>query len=153
MKYRTAIIFILILLVVLIISRCAPQPCSLVTDAMIKASFYKTGSDSVRTADSVTIYGIGNDTVKVYDKATSLSTITIPLDSDTDSCSFFIKLNALADTVTFYYTNYPTLISKECGYTYYHILDSIKHAKSILQYNIMNHNVTTVNEENIRIFY
>ncbi|MGD0582772.1 MAG: DUF6452 family protein [Bacteroidales bacterium] len=153
MKYRSTIFFILIFLVIFIISRCAPQPCSQVTDAMIKASFYKTGSDSIRTADSVTIYAIGDDTNKVYDKATSLSTISIPLDSGTDSCSYFFKFNLLADTVTFYYTNYPTLISKECGYTYYHSLDSIKHKKTVLDYIIVNRKITTVNGENIRIFY
>jgi hypothetical protein len=137
----------------LILSQCASLPCTQETDAKVKTDFFRTGTGTAITADSVTLYGLGRDTNKIYDKATNLKSINFPLDSSSDSCSFFIQLNSLTDTVTFYYTNYTHLVSKECGYTFYHSLDSIKHKKPVLDYNIMNRNITTVNEENIRIFY
>lgn len=153
MKYKGSLYPVIITLLILILARCAPLPCTQETDAKVKANFFRTGTGTAITADSVTLYGLGRDTSKIYDKATMLKSISFPLDAGTDSCSFFIKLNTLTDTVTFYYTNYTHLVSKECGYTFYHSLDSIKHKKTIPDYNIENRNITTVNEENIRIFY
>jgi hypothetical protein len=120
----------------------------------LNARFFRTGTGTSITADSVTLYGLGRDTSKIYDNATNLNSISFPLDSGSDSCSFFIKINSLTDTVTFYYTNYTHLVSKECGYTFYHTLTTPpKHNKPLPDYNIMNGNITTVNGENIRIFY
>jgi len=153
MKYKGPLYLTIISIIILILSQCAPLPCTLETDAKLKANFFRTGTGTAIIADTVTLYGIGRDTSKIYDNATMLKSISFPLDSGSDSCSFFIKLNSLTDTITFYYTNYTHLISKECGYTFYHSLDSIKHRKPVLDYNIMNRNITTVNAENIRIFY
>jgi hypothetical protein len=153
MKHKGLFSLFSIAMLILMVSQCAPLPCVEETDAKVKANFFTTGTGTAITADSVTLYGLGMDTSKVYDKATNLKSISFPLNSATDSCTFFIKLNNLTDTVTFYYTNYTRLISKECGYTFYHSLDSIKHKKEVLDYNIINRNITTVNEENIRIFY
>jgi hypothetical protein len=153
MKYKNSIFFALFCQLIFILTCCAPQPCSKEIVAAVKANFYRTGTGTSIKADTVTLYGIGNDTTKIYDKATSLTGIAIPLDAGSDSCSLYIRLNTYEDTVTLYYTNYPHLLSKECGYTYYHILTSIKHKKPVLDYNIMNQTITTLNEENVRIFY
>ena len=153
MKYKGSLSLTIISILILTLSQCAPLPCTLETDAKLKASFFSTGTGTAIAADSVTLYGIGRDTSKIYYKATSLKSISFPLNSGADSCSFFIKLNTHTDTITFYYSNYTHLISKECGYTFYHTLDSIRHNRSVPNYNIMNSTITTINAENIRIFF
>ena len=153
MKYKSARYTVLFLLLITFVYRCAPPPCSSETNSTVKAYFYKTGTGTSITADSVTLYGIGRDTSKIYDKTPGLKSINFPLFAESDSCSFFVKLNKLTDTVTFYYSSYTHLISKECGYTFFHTLDSVKHNNSILDYQIRNNSITTFNEENIRIFY
>ncbi len=153
MKYRIVIYISLILLLIFNLQFCAPLPCTQETVATVKAFFYRTGTGNPIVADTVTLYGIGRDTSKIYDRQTGLSSINFPLDAGSDSCSFFLQLNMLADTVTFYYSDFPHLVSKECGYTYYYILTSITHKKPVLDYIIQNQTITTVNEENVRIFY
>ena len=39
--------------------------------------------------------------------------------------TFVIKINGVTDTIEFQYSSYPHLISKECGYTFYHHLDTV----------------------------
>ncbi len=153
MKYKGSLYPAIITILILTLSQCAPLPCTLETDATLKASFFSTGTGTAVAADSVTLFGIGRDTSIIYNKAKSLRSISFPLNSGSDSCSFYIKLNTLTDTITFYYTNYTHLVSKECGYTFYHTLDSIKHTRTVHDYNIMNRDITTINAENIRIFF
>lgn len=153
MKYLKIITGLTIVFTLLIFS-CTPQPCYQDTNATVEADFFQTGTGTSLTADSVTLFALGRDTSKIYKQATSLHTIYIPLNPATDSCSFYLKINETTDTITFYYTSYPYLISKECGYTYYFLLTKpVKHDKALPDYNIINAHITTVNEENVRIFY
>ncbi len=139
---------------VLFIVSCTADSCFQETTSFLNASFYKTGTSTPVTADSITIYGISNETVKIYDKALKVSTIKLPLDASTETCGFVIKINTTTDTIKFTYSSYPHLISKECGITFYHTLDSYKVSGSKVDTIIFrNNNITILNEENIRIFY
>jgi len=148
-------IFIIFFSVLLYISySCSPQPCYQDTVATIKANFYRTGTGTTVTADSVTLYGAGRDTSKIYDAATGISSIAIPLDAGSDSSSFVIKIDTLTDVITFYYSRYTHLISKECGYTfYYNLTKPVKHSLPLPDFLIINTDITTGNAENIRIFF
>jgi hypothetical protein len=78
----------------------------------------------------------------------------LPLNASAGSCIYVIRINGLNDTIQFLYSNYPHLISKECGYTFYHILDlPVYTQNNIDTILIINRSITTANEENIRIFY
>ena len=121
--------------------------------AGVNASFYITGSDKSQAADSVTIYGIGIDTVKLYDKSRT-SVIKLPLNNSAESCSFMIRVNGVSDTITFHYTSFPYLVSKECGFTFYNNIESVHSTKNIIDTIIVRYStVTTGNEENMRIFF
>ena len=72
--------------------------------------------------DSLTLSGL-NDTTKIYNKATGVIHGLFPLNASEPSCTFIIIINGVTDTVEFQYDTYPHLISKECGYTYYHTLE------------------------------
>lgn len=154
MKYKNLIYSILLAISVSVLWFCAPQPCTENTLSTVKVSFYQTGTGLSVAVDSVTLYGIGMDTNKIYDKSVNLKVINIPLDAGKDSCSFFIKINQSPDTITFYYSSFTHLVSKECGFTFYHTLDSNPHWKRPeFDYQLKNINITTVGEENIRIYF
>jgi hypothetical protein len=133
---------------------CTRKSCTEETKSQVNATFYKNGTDSIKAADSLTVFGLGRDTSKIYNKSLNIKTIQIPLDASVGTCGFVFRVNGITDTMTFTYTSYPHLISKECGYTYYHILDSYTVTGNTVDTIIfMNNRITTINEENIRIFY
>lgn len=132
---------------------CSPLSCLDETLSTVKATFYKTSTGTIVSPDSVSLYGLGMETDKIYSKTLKPQLIKIPLDAGKEKAVFILKVNSTIDTVTVVYTNYPHLISKECGFTYFHVLDTIYGTVPGVDYFIRNKNITTFNEENIRIFY
>jgi hypothetical protein len=138
---------------VLLIS-CTPQSCFEETNAFVKAFFYSTAKGKALAPDSLTLYGVGLSTKKIYKKAGGVVPALIPLNSSSENCSFVVRINGISDTMIFSYTSYPHLISKECGYTFYHRIDTPVYTKHIIdKVKILNSSITTINEENIRIYY
>lgn len=131
---------------------CAPEACFEETNAYLKATFYSNDTKEKKTPDSLTIAGIGI-TDKLYDRKSGAQPGLFPLDASSETCSFMIKINNVTDTVSFHYTSYPHLISKECGYTFYHRLDTFFCKNESFYIYRSSDNITTANEENIRIFY
>jgi Family of unknown function (DUF6452) len=138
---------------ILFLLSCTPESCFEETESFLKASFYNNGK--LQAPDSLTIYGLNMETNKLYDKVRKVQPALIPLNSATTNCVYIIRINGITDTLEFRYSSYPHLVSKECGYTFYHNLDTdrifTKHA--IVNIYIGKRNITTINEENIRIFY
>lgn len=132
---------------------CAPEMCLEETDAFVKASFYLTSTSLQVKPDSLTLFGSG-ESKKVYNDAKNPSGALIPLNSSTGSCSFIIRINGVSDTLAFTYTSFPYLVSKECGYSFCHEIDTPKYSKNIIDKVItIRKTITTINEENLRIYY
>jgi hypothetical protein len=144
---------VLVIALVQVIS-CTPQSCQEETKSFIKATFYTNGTSNIKAPDSLTLYGLGIDTNKIYNNSLNIKIAYIPLDASKETSGFIFRINGIIDTLTFYYSSFPHLISKECGFTYYHILESYTVTGNAIDTIIfMNRNITTINEENIRIFY
>jgi hypothetical protein len=147
-------IFIIILpCLIFSLASCTPGSCFEETESYLKASFYNNETKKLVAPDSVTLYGLNNDSI-IYDKSAKVQPALIPLNASKDTCTFVIVINGVTDTVEFTYNSYPHLISKECGYTFYHQLDTVltkNHA--IKDVYISNKTITNLNVENIRIFY
>jgi hypothetical protein len=139
--------------IVLLLS-CTQGSCFEETESFLKASFYDNATKTLIAPDSLTLYGLNNDSL-IYNKTVSLQPALIPLNASTESCTFGIQINGVTDTIEFQYSSYPHLISKECGYTFYHQLDTLpKFTKHIIKdIYTSNKTVTNQNVENIRIFY
>jgi hypothetical protein len=148
-----SLIFVLSGLIILVFS-CIQGSCFDETESYLKASFYNTSFGKIVAPDSLTLYGLNRDSI-IYDKVADLTLALIPLNDTAQSSTFVIKINGITDTIEFRYSSYPHLISKECGYTYYHHLDAApvftKHIiDSIL---IDSPTVTNLKIENITIKY
>jgi len=151
---RRIILFITIVMAGFFLHSCSPQPCIEKTVSAVKGSFYITGSDKNQTADSVTLFGIGVDTVMLYDNSTRISKIEMPLNPYSETSSFLLITNGISDTITFRYTSFPFLVSKECGFTYYHTIESVTSTRNLIDTVLIKYStITTGDEENIRIFY
>ena len=145
--------FILSGLILLLLS-CTPQSCFDETTALLKATFYKAGSNIPTKADTLTVFGIGKDTTRLYDSTLNVSTIKLPLDASSGTSGFVIKINEITDTLIFTYTTYPHLISKECGISFFYTLESYSVTGNKIDTILFRNNkITNLNEENIRIFY
>jgi len=136
-----------------IIVSCTPGACFEETNAFLKASFYLDSSKEQVAPDSISLSGLGQ-TDKIYNKAAGVQPALFPLNASTGSSTFIIRINGVYDTIEFSYSNFPHLISKECGYSVFHTLETpVFSQNNIDTILIMNRNITTINEENIRIFY
>jgi predicted nucleic-acid-binding Zn-ribbon protein len=132
---------------------CTPAACFEETNAYLKASFYINSTKQKLAPDSVTLSGLGQ-TNKIYEKATGLQPALFPLNASSASSTFIIRINGINDTIEFNHSSFPHLISKECGYSVYYTLDIHAFSQNNIDTILMiNRNITTVNEENIRIFY
>ena len=144
----------LLLILMQFFTSCVPEACLEETTSFLNATFYKSATYKPIAPDSVTVFGIGKDDNKLYNKAINTLSIKLPLDASSETCGFVIRINGATDTLRFTYSNYPHLISKACGITFFHSLDtfrlSVRPVNSII---ITNKNIATFNEENIRILY
>jgi hypothetical protein len=153
-KYISKINLLFIAGAALFIFSCTPQPCSENTESYLKASLYDKETNGLRAANSLTMYAINIDTAKIYDNAPEIQPVLIPLNASTDNCTFIITMNGVTDTLEFWYNSFPSLVSKECGYTFFHSLDSLEFTNNLIDtILIYNNRITTTNEDNIRIFY
>jgi len=140
--------------IILFLISCTNDSCFEETESYLKVSFYSNITKKQVAPDSLTLYGLNNDSL-IYDQKSKVQPAHIPLNASTNNCAFVIKINDVADTIEFLYSSYPHLISKECGYTFYHHLDTLpvytKHA--IIDIYTSNKTITNLDVENIRIFY
>jgi hypothetical protein len=150
-------IFILLVtasVTILLQTSCVPGSCFEETNAYVKATFYLTGKSKAVAPDSVTLYGAGRDTSLIYKRKISLSQALIPLDASTDGCTLVIRINGVNDTISFTYLTTSHLISKECGYTFYHTIEPPVFTMHIIDtVTVVKNTITTLSEENIRIYY
>lgn len=161
-KFISGSLLIIVPGIIMFLSSCTTGSCFEETECYVKASFYKTttiNADSLalsRTSpDSLALYGLNNDSI-IYNQSKSIQPALIPLNASADSCTFVIEINGVYDTIEFRYANYLHLISKECGYTFYHHLDTIiphEHFHAIKRIEYINKTITNLNAENIRIIY
>jgi hypothetical protein len=138
-----------------VVASCTPLTCFEDTESFLKASLYNYTTQVKQPADSISLYGIGNENILMYKKAIKIQPVLFALNPSADTCKFAIKINDITDTITFSYTSFLHLISKECGYTYYYTLSEIPvfTNNAIDSVSITKGSITTLNEENIRIYY
>jgi hypothetical protein len=142
--------------VILLFSSCTPDHCFEGTESFFKIGFYDYASLTPFPPDSVTIYGNGMDTAKIYNGYVKLQTALLPLNPVTENVEFMIIINGIADTMRVYYTSYDHFVSRECGFTFHHNLtsDSVSITNNgIDSIFIKSGNITLSNEENLQIFY
>ena len=139
--------------ILLLPGACLEISCIDETEAYVKAGFYSNATKNPAVPESLTLYGLNMDSA-IYNKVKLTPPALLPLDDSSDVSTFVITINGIIDTIEFRYWSYPHLVSKECGYSMFHTVDTIfftRHA--IVSIAKKNNNITTSNVENISIFY
>lgn len=157
-KTYSTVLFLLLLLLISGFISCTSLSCQDETEAFLKISFAiknPDGTDKLQPPDSITVYGLDMSDSKIYYNTAAVQPALLPLNSSAPFSEFIIRINGITDTVKFIYSTFPQLVSKECGYTFYHTLDTTRTftCNAIKDLKVWNGNITTKNEENIRIYY
>jgi predicted nucleic-acid-binding Zn-ribbon protein len=136
------------------LNSCSLKSCFDVTESKVNAGFYSKETGKAVPPDSLTLFGINMDTSKIYNKVLAPKTAQFPLYAADTSVKFIIRINGKDDTIEFRYSGYLHLISKECGYTWYYNLDTALHSFNIIDsLSFSKKTITTLSEENMRIYY
>lgn len=152
-KLFSGILISILLCLTFFLVSCTPGSCFEDTESYLKASFYSYETRKLAVPTSLSLNGLNNDSL-IYDKSDKVQPALIPLNASRDSCTFVIIINGVTDTIEFIYNSYPHMISKECGYTFYHHLDTvIPKYHAIKEIYTSNKTITNLNVENIRIYY
>jgi hypothetical protein len=152
---RTNCLVAVVIAAILQTVSCTPETCLEETIiAEIKAPLYLSSTEKIVAPDSLTLYGLNTGSNKIYNNAKSITMVLLPLNPSAENCGFIIRINGITDTILLWYGSFPHFITKECGFTYFHTIDSLIFTNNIIDtIRIRNRSVTTVNEENIRILY
>jgi len=154
MRFRFYSIILSVCAIGLMMISCTPESCFEETNAYLKAYFYSSETGKALPPDTLTVYGLNMSQFMIYNKALKKQPALLPLNASSEACSFIIRINGITDTLTVRYSSYPHLISKECGYTFYHSIDTpVFSNNKIKEINLRKITVTILNEENIRILY
>ena len=136
------------------LNSCSLKSCFDVTESKVNTGFYSKATGKALAPDSLTLFGMNMDTSKIYNKAKGITTAQFPLYAADTSVKFIIRINGTDDTIEFRYSSYLHLISKECGYTWYYNLDTALHTFNIIDsLSFSKKTITTLSEENMRIYY
>lgn len=137
----------------LLLSSCLEVTCLDETEAYVKAGFYSYSTKSPSIPESLTLIGLNMDST-IYNKVKLTPPALLPLNDSSDVSTFIISINGINDTIKFQYWSFPHLITKECGYSMFHTVDTIFFTRNTID-SIANRNknITTENVENISIYY
>jgi hypothetical protein len=153
-SFRNLLIVSIAAVSILLAYSCTQGACFDETNAYVKASLFLNNTKVQTAPDSLSLWGLGMDTSKIYNATKSLKQALLPLNDSSDSCKFVVEIEGVYDTLTLDYSTFPHLISKECGYTFYHNIDTLFTTNhKIVKIVLVNNSVTTLSEENIRIYY
>jgi len=135
------------------LSSCLEITCIDETEAYVKVGFYSYSTKNPASPESLTLYGLNMDSA-IYNKVKITPPALLPLKDSSDVSTFIITINGINDTIEFRYWSFPHLVTKECGYSMFHTVDTIFFTRNAIDSIAKrNNNITTDNVENISIFY
>jgi hypothetical protein len=119
-----------VLVVMVVLTSCNSGGCYDTMDVKVYCSFYSLDSLAAVSFDSVTVWGVGSDSM-IYKKET-LSELALELNPKAQETQYvFQAKSGLKDTISFYHTNQPWFQSMDCGCMVFSTLDSCKTTGSI----------------------
>ncbi|MCX6182230.1 MAG: DUF6452 family protein [Bacteroidetes bacterium] len=144
MKYLASVIIISLFF------SCATDVCNQRIAWPAQAGFHHV-PDTLVLVSNLSVWGLNHDSLY---KKQSLKQIEFPLSIANGSSAFVINVDSDFDTLTIFHTNTPYLISKQCGYGYQQVIDSVQYTKHLIKNLTWKIPESDKNDkENIQIFY
>ncbi|OJV37489.1 MAG: hypothetical protein BGO29_03320 [Bacteroidales bacterium 36-12] len=150
MKYTIAFLFFISVLY----SSCTQDTtCRENKDVKLHADFINQSNNSKLTVDSVTVFGVGQDSL-IYNNKKSVDKILIPLNNAAEDCSFVIIFDEIADTINVKYTNIEYFMSYSCGVIMAHEIDTVTFTDNyIKEIIIQNRIINPTDVKHIQILH
>jgi len=137
----------------ILLTSCVDAECVDEMAAYMKVSFYSYEDKKTSSPESITLYGVGSDN-KIYDNQKITLPALIPLKNYDNETEFIIEINGTTDTIRFVHSNSLSLISRECGYSMFHTIDTVYFTvNEIDSIAVTNKDITLKNIENVAIYY
>lgn len=141
---------------------CNTSGCTELHSSIPLAAFYRAGSETAISVDSVQIHGVGapGDSVLLA-AGTVAAQVYLPMRSSqqTTSWCFTYKSRELlargvTDTLTFDYTSEPYLASDECGAMYRYRINGVHYTENVIDSVSVPEPLITNNDAvSVRIFF
>ncbi|MBP6436875.1 MAG: hypothetical protein KA288_05695 [Paludibacteraceae bacterium] len=146
--YNRLIVFICL---ACIFSACVEKECITYKHVLVGIELIQDTSNTVYTADSITVKGVGSDEI-IYDNAKNISSIYLPLKSVSNTTSFDIVLNETPFVLSITHQNIPQLLNIECGTVMFHKIEDAT-IDGEIQAVIQVENTHVQNRENEKHIY
>jgi len=138
----------------LLSAACSEQACYDDTDPLVNVILLESGTGAAKKSVSLKITGLGFPSPVDLVTETSVAKFSVPLNPAAETSVMVIVLNGIADTATVSYSNFLHLVSPECGYTFYSVIQNLNTTHNIIDSLIIeNKNITVDGERNMRLFY
>lgn len=144
--------FLFFLPLLLLLFSCNNQGCYEETDVIVNCSFFYIEEDKAVSIDSVTVWGVGTDSL-VY-KNSTLKKMSLELNPLSEETKFVFQAVAegyiFRDTITFKHSNKPWFQSMECGCMVFSTLDTCLTTGNIFRsVRIPEHEVKNIDIEHV----
>jgi hypothetical protein len=147
------LILALLVVAVMTISCTQDETCRESKKVMLNAGFFSSGTTTGLSVDSLTIFGLGQDSM-LYNVKNSINKINLPLNKKEDLSIFVLKFKTIQDTLWVLYTNDDYLISYECGTVITHKIDTVITTNHYIEsVRIINHDINTTDVQHLQIFH
>jgi len=154
MRSHRCIVLIIILLSI-IFQRCNVDDICLSNQHAVRAYFMLMEEKERAMVQRATIYGLGMPNDSIY-KEENVTNMFLPLSFTKDTTSFliFIQNESFRDTIHFVHTKKMNFISRECGFTFDFLIDTVYFSKMFIDsVAVINPNVRyNENVENVEIY-
>lgn len=143
--------FLLLPFLMLLIS-CNNSGCYDETVVKVNCSFFHLEENKAVSIDSVTVWGVGSDSI-IY-KNKTLGKMALELNPESNETKYVFQAvgdgHTFTDTLTFKHTNRPWFQSMECGCMVFSTLDTCLTTGSIFQsVKIVDHEVINIAIEHV----
>jgi len=123
MKFNCFILLIFSTFTVLFF-RCNVDDICLSNQHAVQTCFFSMETKNKLAQPRTTIFGLEKDNDSIYRNENVLN-MFLPLSFDRDTTSFLIKIQTKSDTIHFVHTKKLNFISRECGFTFDFVLDTV----------------------------
>lgn len=102
--------------------------------------------------DSLTVQGVGNDSV-LYDNQKAVSSIFLPLRTDTNLTSYALSAYNRRDTLYISHDNNQVFVSLACGCFVFHTLNSLNNRGGLIDsIEMLNATIENYKQDNVRLY-
>lgn len=112
------------------------------------------GADSKSPVNNLSVYGLGREDSLLYAGVNSISSISLPMNGNSEETGFVFLFDGQVDTIWFTYRVIPWFLSQECGFVLNFDLLETRHTSGLIDsVVIVTSEITSFDDTNVRIYH